>query len=72
MKNKTLLLLMMVPFLLSVREKQKVEKKPENQIKQYFFVMLLKGNNRTHDSATSANIQEGHMANIKGYIMKAN
>ncbi len=29
-----------------------------------FFVMLIKGQNRNHDSLTSAKIQEGHMANI--------
>lgn len=38
--------------------------KLENQIKQYWFVMLTKGTNRTQDSATAAKIQEGHMANI--------
>jgi uncharacterized protein len=37
---------------------------PQQQIHQYWFVMLTKGNNRTHDSATAAKIQEGHMANI--------
>ncbi|HRH61000.1 MAG TPA: YciI family protein [Chitinophagaceae bacterium] len=31
---------------------------------QLFFVMLVKGNNRTQDSATAAKIQEGHIANI--------
>ena len=34
------------------------------QVKQYWFVMLTAGNNRTQDSATAAKIQEGHMANI--------
>jgi uncharacterized protein YciI len=36
----------------------------ENQVKQYWFVMLLKGQNRAHDSATAVKIQEGHLANI--------
>lgn len=27
--------------------------------------MLVKGNNRTQDSATAAKIQDGHMANIR-------
>jgi uncharacterized protein YciI len=36
----------------------------ENKISQYWFVMLIKGNNRTQDSATAASIQDGHMANI--------
>lgn len=43
---------------------QKKEEKSEVQIQQYWFVMLLKGNNRTQDSVTAAKIQEGHMANI--------
>ncbi len=42
----------------------KAKPKLENQIKQYWFVMLLKGNNRKQDSATAAKIQDGHMANI--------
>ncbi len=44
--------------------KKAVSPKPEMQIRQYWFVMLLKGNNRTQDSATAAKIQEGHLANI--------
>ena len=42
----------------------KAKPKLENQIRQYWFVMLIKGDNRTQDSATAAKIQEGHMANI--------
>lgn len=34
-------------------------------MKQYWLVLLLKGANRTQDSATAATIQEGHMANIR-------
>ncbi len=37
---------------------------PKYVMKQYWFVMLTKGNNRNHDSLTAAKIQEGHMANI--------
>jgi uncharacterized protein YciI len=39
-------------------------KKSENPIRQYWFVMLMAGNNRTQDSAAAVKIQEGHMANI--------
>ena len=39
-------------------------KKPENQIRQYWFVMLTAGSNRSQDSLTAAKIQHGHMANI--------
>ncbi|MCW3091898.1 MAG: hypothetical protein JWP81_2967 [Ferruginibacter sp.] len=42
----------------------KPKQRLEDQIKQYWFVMLMTGKNRTHDSATAAKIQEGHMANI--------
>lgn len=38
--------------------------RPEDNIRQYWFVLLVKGNNRTQDSATAAHLQEGHMANI--------
>jgi uncharacterized protein YciI len=34
------------------------------RMKQYWLVMLLKGNNRTHDKATSQRIQAAHIANI--------
>ncbi len=43
---------------------QQKEKNVEPQIRQYWFVMLTKGTNRTHDSATAAKIQQGHLANI--------
>jgi uncharacterized protein YciI len=39
-------------------------KKMEEQIRQYWFVMLMKGPNRNQDSATAAKIQEAHLANI--------
>ncbi|MGE5107714.1 MAG: YciI family protein, partial [Sphingobacteriales bacterium] len=38
--------------------------KMKNQIRKYYFVMLLKGNNRSQDSLTAVKLQEGHMANI--------
>jgi uncharacterized protein YciI len=40
------------------------DKKTEDQIRQYWFVMLTAGNNRNQDSATAAKIQQGHLANI--------
>ena len=43
----------------------KVKTMPENTIRQYWFVMLLKGENRTQDSIAAAKIQDGHMANIR-------
>ena len=39
------------------------EKKYE--MKQYFFVMLSRGQNISHDSATTAQIMAGHMSNMQ-------
>lgn len=66
MKYRKISLLAISLFLLltGVWSQDKKEKKMEEQIKQYWFVMLLKGPNRNQDSATAAKIQEGHMANI--------
>ena len=38
---------------------------PKYEMKQYWLVFLLKGTNRGQDSATAANLQSGHMANIE-------
>ena len=38
--------------------------KPEERIRKYWFVMLVRGTNRTQDSATAAKLQHGHMANM--------
>lgn len=51
-------------LLLNISFAQDKKEKPQDQIRQYWFVMLIKGNNRTQDSATAAKIQDGHMANI--------
>lgn len=40
------------------------EKKIEDQIRQYWFVMLTAGNTRNQDTATAAKIQRDHLANI--------
>ena len=62
MKRIFIALLLTLPICLLAQQKE--EKKSENQIRQYFFVMLTAGPNRTQDSVTAAKIQEGHMANI--------
>lgn len=36
----------------------------EYQMKSYIMVFLTSGPNRTHDSATAAKIQQGHLDNI--------
>jgi uncharacterized protein YciI len=35
------------------------------ELKQYFLVMLVKGDNRTQDSVSAEKLQEGHMANMR-------
>ena len=45
-------------------QKDPAAKKPEPQIRQYWFVMLMAGNNRSQDSATAVKIQEAHLASI--------
>ena len=42
----------------------KSKKKLEDQVRQYFFVMLTSGQNRDQDSVAAATIQAAHMANI--------
>lgn len=41
----------------------------KREMKQYYFVLLTKGNNRTHDSATVQQIQKEHLENI-GRLVK--
>jgi len=40
------------------------EKKPIEQIRKYWFVLLKAGPNTNQDSATRVKLQEGHLANI--------
>jgi uncharacterized protein YciI len=39
-------------------------KRPEDQIEQYFFVLIKTGPNQNFDSAQKAKLFQGHMANI--------
>ena len=66
MKKLTLAYLIFFCLLsFGIRAQDKTGKqKPEDQIRKYWFVMLLKGANRTQDSATAASIQKEHLANI--------
>ena len=59
---KVLLILLLLPVF-TLAQDSSVAQKPK--MKQYFFVMLKAGPNRSQDSATAAKIQEGHMANIR-------
>lgn len=46
------------------QQNENKDKKPIEQIRKYWFVLLVAGPNRTQDSATAARLQEGHIANI--------
>jgi uncharacterized protein len=64
---KKLLMLVLTVMIASTaftQQTENKEKKPIEQIRKYWFVLLKSGPNRTHDSATAAKIQEGHLANI--------
>jgi len=37
---------------------------PEMNIRKYWFVMLMRGPNRSQDSAAAVKLQAGHMANM--------
>ena len=65
--NKVVYILLSAVFVLTAKvgfAQIDPNKKPEDQIKRYWFVMLMKGETRTQDSATAAKLQEGHLANI--------
>ncbi len=68
MKKTIILLSMLVIAITSLSQTTKADTgntaEPEMQVRQYFFVMLLKGKNRSQDSISAAKIQAGHMANI--------
>jgi uncharacterized protein YciI len=57
-------LLLPLFFASGVYGQEKKEKKEEEQIRKYWFVMLLKGPNRSQDSVTAAKIQKAHLDNI--------
>jgi len=59
---KTLLFICLFPLFASAQESTSSQKP---KMKQYFFVMLKAGPNRTQDSLTAAKIQDGHMADMR-------
>lgn len=61
---KKMIAIIIISLLSSISAFSQQEKKLENQIRQYWFVMLTAGDNRSQDSVAAAKIQEGHMANI--------
>src|SRR6266496_6473979 len=55
---------LIIIFQTAFSQKDSTAQKADFQLRQYWFVMLIAGNNRAQDSAVAAKIQEGHMANI--------
>lgn len=59
-----MMVLSTIHFAKAQQAAQKPIKEDGYEMKQYYFVMLTRGANRTHDSTTAAKIQQGHMDNI--------
>lgn len=66
MMKKTALTLLVLPFFIISYYAQENEKMPEFNLKQYYFVMLTKGDNSGRiDSVKAGRIIAGHLQNIK-------
>lgn len=63
MKKLVLIALMICPVLFATAQVN-TNTKPEDQIRQYWLVLLSKGPTRNQDSATTAKIQTAHLNNI--------
>ena len=63
-KLLSLAFLLFITASVFAQQNETKEKKPIEQIRKYWFVLLKAGANRTQDSATAAKLQEGHLANI--------
>lgn len=66
MRRKYILLASSLLFTLMAIGQNKTETplKPEETIRQYWFVLLTKGAQRDQDTATLRKLQAGHLANI--------
>lgn len=64
MLKKVFLSGLLLMCTLNILAQKTGQKKPEMNIKQYYFVLLTKGPTRNQDSATAALIMNGHLANI--------
>jgi uncharacterized protein YciI len=63
-KTATCILALLLIGKLVFSQEKAAAKKPEEQIRKYWFVMLTEGSDRSQDSATAVKIQQGHLANI--------
>ncbi len=66
MKTVFLSTLLMLALSFASRAQQfPIASEPGYDMKQYWFVMLSKGPNRTHNQATAQKIQQAHLQNIE-------
>lgn len=65
MKLSIAVLLPAFLFVFSGTASAQEEKKPEMKIREYWFVLLTKGDKRDQDSISAAAIQKGHMDNME-------
>lgn len=63
MKKLIVLALLLFPALAS-KAQQTAPKAEEPQMKQYFFVMLKRGPNRSQDAESVKKLQEAHIAHL--------
>jgi len=64
-KRHFLVTLALLACLFAFSQSASKQKKPEDMIRRYWFVLLTTGEHRSQDSMTAAKIQEGHLANIQ-------
>ena len=64
MKKGIFFLLFILSATALIAQNNSSTQKPEEQIRKYWFVMLIKGPNRNQDSVTAAKIQKGHLDNM--------
>ncbi len=66
MKKGCALLFLLFTGFLNLQAQQGADTaQPKYEMKQYYFVMLTKGENRSQDSALAAKIQQGHLDNME-------
>lgn len=64
MKTVLFALLMFVSWPVLSMAQQQTSKKMEEELKEYFFVMLKRGPNRSQPKAVADSIQKGHLSHI--------
>jgi uncharacterized protein len=57
--------LLLMVFVAVLYAEEHNPQQSNTKMKQYYFVMLTKGSNRSQDSASVVQIQKGHMDNMK-------